>query len=95
MAASFLAVASGDLDHDDVVALQQAAQPSAVGAGALDAYAIDRPEALEPVHDVVVSGPVGGELAHPELGTALVERRDHVGVAMGVDAAGDADRRVG
>ncbi len=73
MAASFLTVAAGDLDDIEVVALQEPAQPGAVGAGALDTDPVDRSEALEPPQDLVVAGWVGGELSHPELGAALIE----------------------
>jgi hypothetical protein len=44
---------------------------------------------LQPAQQIIVAGRRGLEALHPQQPAELVERRRHVHIQMGVDAAGD------
>ena len=68
---------------------QVASQSGPIGAGAFDADLGDVAKALEPTHQGLVAGRVGGEALRAEQPTERIEGCCNMDVAMGVDSTGD------
>lgn len=94
VASTFLPVGTGHLDDRHSLPVEITGQARTVGSGALDPDALDVPEALEPSQQLVVAEGISGERPDTELSAALVERGDHVHVAVGVDARRDQRREL-
>ena len=69
-----------------------AREPGAVGAGSLDAHALELAKGAQPGVQVAISRGMGGEGCGAQHPAGLIHRRRYVNVAVGVHAADDATR---
>ncbi len=89
-----LAVRATDLDHRHVLVVQVTGQPGPVGAGAFHPGRLDGPETGRPSQRLAVTGRVGRERLHAQLGPPLIEHADHVDIAVGVNPGRDPPGRI-
>jgi hypothetical protein len=89
VAVTGLTVWSIDLDHSDAFAAQVSAEPGAIGAGAFDTDAVDRPETLQPGNELGVAGASGRGRFDAEHTAVRVDRGRNMELEVGVDPAGD------
>jgi hypothetical protein len=86
------AVGAVDLEDLEAVGAGEAGQASAVGAGAFNADALDRPEAFGPGHQGDIAAGRGRKRPRVQRPSRLVDHRGHMGLQVGVDADGDRAR---
>ena len=90
MAASQLAVRAIHLHDGHALGVQEASESGAVATGALDPDTLDDTEAAQPGQGLAVAGRRRRERSYAEFSATLVERGDHVLVAVRVGPGRDA-----
>ena len=90
VAASQLAVRAIHLHDGHALGVQEASESGSVATGPFDADTLDRTESPKPGEQRAVAGPGRRERPYPELSATLIERGDHVLVAVRVGAGRDA-----
>jgi hypothetical protein len=88
-----LAVGSVDLDHHDVVGVQEPGQPRSVAAGPLHPDQGDLTERGQPPQQLAVSRSRGRERRRSQHPSDVVQRRRHVHIQMRIDTAGNPCHR--
>ena len=90
VAVSQLAVRAIHLHDGHALGVQEASESGSVATGPFDADTLDRTESPKPGEQRAVAGPGRRERPYPELSATLIERGDHVLVAVRVGASRDA-----
>jgi hypothetical protein len=85
-----LPVGSVDFDDADPGRRDVPGQPGAVAAGALDPDQVHGAEPAQPGQQPGIAVRSGRELLHAEQPADRVQRRGHMGVGVGIHAAGNS-----
>ena len=94
VAASQLAVGAIDFHDGHARRAQGARESGSVASGSFDPDTLDRTESPQPAQQRAMTGQSRREGPHPKLTASLIERGDHVLVAVCVDPGCDARGRI-